>query len=76
MLKRLFALSGAVAMAVLFTIWAPRPGERPSTPTQFAMYRYLPLPGMMTPRDRYQPPYEIKYRGSGRRTRITTEALG
>ena len=57
----------AIALGLLFTIWSPRPGERPRNPVRLALYDHLPPLGMITPRRRYRPPYHIQYRGSGRR---------
>ena len=61
---------GLAIALVLVTIWAPRPGERPTGSDQLAMYRRLPPLGMITPKRRYRPPYKVKYRGSGRRKMV------
>lgn len=67
---------GAIALGLLFTIWSPRPGERPRNPVRLALYDHLPPLGMITPRRRYDPPYQVKSRGSGRRHGIFLRSLG
>lgn len=58
--------SGAIALSVLGSL-VLLPDKRSPELENYALYRRLPPLGMMTPRRRYAPPYNLQKRGSGRR---------
>jgi len=60
---------GAIALSVLGAL-VLSPDKRSPDLENYALYRRLPPLGMITPRKRYAPPYNLKQRGSGRRKMI------
>lgn len=69
MLSALLVMAGISGLVLL-------PDRRSPDMENYASHYNLPPLGMMTPRRRYRLPYNPQYRGSGRRTMITTNALG